>query len=358
MKNTQLNACLIGIMLVGTILLSAVTISATQPPVADANGPYTDFECETIFFDGSHSYDPDGDALQFRWDFNGDGTWDTSWQTNPIGEYTWYDDYQGTAYLQVTDGTYTSTASTTVNIINSNPVILNITGPISPVEVGTQVPITANFMDGDPRSHISYDTYTATFAWGDGSQSTYALPNGTQQVTGTHVYSQVGVYTVIVTIVDDNGGTGTGNYSFVVVYEPNVQPGTGFVTGGGWIVTPAGSYRPDPSITGTANFGLNCKYKKGQQTPSGETEFNFQEADLNFHSGNYDWLTVTGSVAKYKGTGTINGAGSYGFILTATDGGKTDAFRIQIWDKATGTVIFDNNADTVLSGGQIVVHRA
>jgi hypothetical protein len=143
-----------------------------------------------------------------------------------------------------------------------------------------------------------------------------------------------------------------------VVYEPNVQPGTGFVTGGGWIVTPTGSYRPDPTITGTANFGFNCKYKKGQQTPDGQTEFNFQEADLNFHSGSYDWLAVSGSIAKYKGTGTINGVGSYGFILTATDGGKTDAFRIQIWDKATGTVIFDNNADTVLSGGQIQIHRA
>ncbi len=356
MKNIKLNACLIGIMLVCIIFLRTPTIGATQPPVADAGGPYSDYECETIFFDGSHSTTYDG-SLQYRWDFNGDGTWDTAWDSNPFGEHTWYDDYQGTAILQVTDGTYTSTATAAVTIINSNPMILNITGPVSPVQVGTEVPITVTFMDGDPRSHLSFDTYVAIFSWGDGLQSSYNLPNGTQVVTGVHVYSQAGVYTVTITITDDNGGSATGTYQFVVVYEPNVQPCNGFITGGGWIVTPPGSYRPNLSITGTANFGLNCKYKKGHQTPDGQTEFNFQEANLNFHSQSYDWLTVAGSVAQYKGTGTINGAGSYGFIITVTDG-QPDTFRIQIWDKTTGTVIFDNNANTPLSGGQIVIHRA
>jgi hypothetical protein len=42
--------------------------------------------------------------------------------------------------------------------------------------------------------------------------------------------------------------------------------------------------------------------------------------------------------------GTINGAGSYGFMLTATDADLTastdvDLFRIKIWDRETDEVV-------------------
>ncbi|HWI52062.1 MAG TPA: hypothetical protein VNT01_07960, partial [Symbiobacteriaceae bacterium] len=66
----------------------------------------------------------------------------------------------------------------------------------------------------------------------------------------------------------------------------------------------------------------------------------------------------------------IGGAGNYGFMLTAIDGqkpggGGSDKFRIKIWDKASGGVIYDNmmgGADdaeptTVISGGSIVIHN-
>lgn len=44
---------------------------------------------------------------------------------------------------------------------------------------------------------------------------------------------------------------------------------------------------------------------------------------------------------------SINGFGDYGFMLTAVDGqidggGGVDKFRIKIWDKATESVIYDN----------------
>lgn len=72
----------------------------------------------------------------------------------------------------------------------------------------------------------------------------------------------------------------------------------------------------------------------------------------------------------YKGTGTVNGVGNYGFMLTAIDEALTpstdvDLFRIKIWDKDTGEVIYDNqmgdeeDADptTELGGGSIVIHE-
>jgi len=73
----------------------------------------------------------------------------------------------------------------------------------------------------------------------------------------------------------------------------------------------------------------------------------------------------------YKGTGTINGAGNYGFMLSAIDEKLTpstdvDLFRIKIWDKDSGDdVVYDNqlgaegdtDATTAIGGGSIVIHK-
>lgn len=154
--------------------------------------------------------------------------------------------------------------------------------------------------------------------------------------------------------------------ALVAVYDP----AAGFVTGGGWISSPEGAYTADPSLVGKATFGFVSKYQKGAAVPTGQTEFQFRVAGLNFKSSSYEWLVIAGARAQYKGTGTINGAGNYGFMLTAIDGqlpggGGTDKFRIKIWDKATDTMIYDNmlgssdtnDPTTVLGGGSIVIHK-
>jgi hypothetical protein len=79
---------------------------------------------------------------------------------------------------------------------------------------------------------------------------------------------------------------------------------------------------------------------------------------------------VAGARAKFKGTGKINGAGNYGFMLTAIDAELTpstdvDLFRIKIWDKDNDdAIVYDNqmgDADeadltTEIGGGSIVIH--
>ncbi len=80
---------------------------------------------------------------------------------------------------------------------------------------------------------------------------------------------------------------------------------------------------------------------------------------------------VAGAKAQYKGTGTINENGNYRFMLTAIDGeinggGGTDKFRIKIWDKVSGNIVYDNqlggssdgdNPTTVIGGGSIIIHK-
>jgi hypothetical protein len=175
-----------------------------------------------------------------------------------------------------------------------------------------------------------------------------------------------------VVVWDDDREEDDELYQYVVVYDPNA----GFVTGGGWINSPGGACKLSwctKDTTGKANFGFVSKYQKGAKVPSGETEFQFKAGNLNFKSTSYEYLVISNAKAQYKGTGTINGSGTYGFMLTAIDGqinggGGTDKFRIKIWipnSDGTETVVYDNqmgdadNADptTVLGGGSIVIHR-
>lgn len=108
------------------------------------------------------------------------------------------------------------------------------------------------------------------------------------------------VYTLTVTVVDNNGGSESETFEYVLVYDPD----GGFVTGGGWIDSPAGAYLSDTSLTSKASFGFVAKYKKGATVPDGNTQFQFKAGDLNFHSSSYQWLTVAGSDAKFEGVGT------------------------------------------------------
>ena len=170
-------------------------------------------------------------------------------------------------------------------------------------------------------------------------------------------------------VKDSVGASGCASV-WIVVYDPS----GGFITGGGWINVGAGSYTADSTLSGRANFGFNSQYKKNATVPTGETEFNFQVGNFNFHASVYSWLVVNGFKAQYKGTGTVNGGGSYDFTLTAYDGditggGGVDKFRIRITDNNNSNrVVFDNrnglptDMDTadpqVIAGGSIVIHKA
>jgi hypothetical protein len=133
---------------------------------------------------------------------------------------------------------------------------------------------------------------------------------------------------------------------------------TGYVPAVRFSVTSPGAYKLDPTLGGKATFGFVSKYKRGATVPDGNTEFQFKAGNLNFSSTSYQWLVVNqaGTNAQFKGYGTINGAGNYGFMLSATDS-SPDTFRIQIWDAETEVVVYDNGTNQVIGGGSIVVHK-
>jgi parallel beta-helix repeat protein len=321
-----------------------------DPPVADPNDPYTDNEGSPVTFDGTGSSDPDDDPLTYDWNF-GDG----NTGTGETFVHTYADNGEYEVCLTVTDPDgLADTQCTTATIANVAPTVEAITPSLALVEVGTPINATANFTDPG-----TDDTHTAEWNWNwpDGTSVAGSVTQGTgsSSVADPHTYTTPGVYTIELTVSDDDGGEGTSVFQYVVVYDP----AGGFVTGGGWIDSPEGAYAADSELTGKANFGFVSKYKKGATIPTGNTEFQFKAGDLNFHSDDYEWLVVTGSnYAMFKGEGTINGGGDYKFKLWAGDD-EPDTFRIKIWEEdefGVETVTYDNGMDQAIGGGSIKVH--
>ncbi|MBN1280156.1 MAG: hypothetical protein JXA00_00750 [Candidatus Thermoplasmatota archaeon] len=262
------------------------------------------------------------------------------------------------------EGMEMESGTAVVLVNNVAPTIESVSGlPETPIALADPIMLSGVFSDPG-----CLDTHVAAIDWGDGNITESAVLFGTYLFAGDHIYGGAGVYQITVTVTDDDGGSDSLTVEFyVVVYDPSC----GFVTGGGWIMAEEGSYPADPSMSGRANFGFVSKYKKGQTVPTGNTEFQFQVASLNFHSHVYEWLIIAGPKAMFKGTGTINGEGTYGFMLTGIDGqinggGGVDRFRIKIWDKDNGDlIVFDNNIglpdggdpSTALAGGQITIHK-
>lgn len=114
------------------------------------------------------------------------------------------------------------------------------------------------------------------------------------------------------------------------------------------------------------------KYLRNREVPSGNTQFRFHAGDLGFASATYEWLIVAHHRAMFKGGGTINGSGDYGFQLSAIDADLTpstdaDLFRIRIWDKvAADVLVYDNKVGetddnayptTAIANGSIKIHE-
>ncbi len=345
---------------------ATVTVENVAPSITSVSnsGPIEEGSSATITVTAT---DPAGanDPLSYEFDCDGDGAYEIGSQPANSAACTYGDNGNFVVNVRVSDDGGTATGSTTVIVNNVAPSVGAITAPSSPVPVNTPINTSVNFTDPG-----TLDTHTAVWDWGDGSTSVGEVNevNGSGSVTGNHVYISAGVYTVMVTVADDDGDSDDSVFQYIVVYDPDA----GRVKGNGWIDSPVGAYTPDSSLIGKAKFEFEVKYEKGLTVPACKTDFRIKTKATKFEflSTNCEWLVIAGAKAQYTGSGTINGSGDYGIMLTAIDGkvnggGGVDKLRIKIWDKATGDVIYDNQmsaedtADptTALGGGNIVIHK-
>ena len=319
------------------------------------------------------STDPGADTIA-HWDITwGDGSAAQEVLGNPSSVTHVYADGPTSPTISATatdeDGTFNAnTKAVTVN--NVAPTVTTITNvPDVPVATKTATGIMGTFTDPGTK-----DTHTATWTFvAYDTQSTCAGVvtesggSGSVSVNSACIIPPNVYDSITLTVTDKDGGVGTKTVDVIlVIYDPN----GGFVTGGGWINSPSGAYVPDSSLSGKATFGFVSKYQKGATAPTGNTQFVFHAANMDFRSSSYQWLVVAGSKAMYKGTGTIDNKGNYGFILSAIDGqlknaGGFDKFRIKITDKSNNdAVVYDNQMNavddatptTVIASGSIVIH--
>ncbi len=251
------------------------------------------------------------------------------------------------------------------------PVVSSTLAAPNPAPVGTaSIALTAMVSDattgGSNVASARYRIDGGSYVSMSAADSAFDSP--AEAVTATLPgFNAAGVHSICVSGMDSAGDAGAEECVIFAAYDA----AGGFVTGGGWISPPAGAFAANRSLTGKANFAFDSKYENGMTVPTGDTQFQLQAANFKFKSTSYEWLVISGSRAQYLGSGTVNGSGKYGFVVTVVDGKQpggdgTDRARLKVYDQNRGNaVVFDSqpgapdNADptTALGGGNIVIHK-
>ena len=79
-------------------------LHTNHPPEANTGFMYKGVVDEPLLLDASFSYDPDiEDSLEYRWDLDGDGEFDTDWSTNPRYTSLYSASFFGEITLEVRD---------------------------------------------------------------------------------------------------------------------------------------------------------------------------------------------------------------------------------------------------------------
>lgn len=181
-------------------------------PVANAGGPYQSEGA--VLFDGRQSYDPQGDAITYEWDF-GDGSQKlVGAHPTPTHDYPRNGSY--TASLVVIDakGARSERATAQVTIQNYAPVVS--AGADQWVRVGAMVNLRSYFTDAGADD----GPWRFTIGWGDGATSTGNVPTQDAPISQSHTYASAGLYTVTVSIADAEKASGSDQLQVTVSNAP------------------------------------------------------------------------------------------------------------------------------------------
>ncbi len=215
----------------GGLATGSVVLHLNGPPVANAGGPYSTTEGTGAQLSGTAT-DPEHDPLTTTWNITptieDPGTTCTSTATSTLTPtVTCNDDAVLGATLTANDGINPPVSSqTTVTVLNAAPILGTPSITSGPVAPGSNVHVSDTFTDAGTN-----DTHTATINWGDVTSSTGVVneSGGSGSVSGDHSYSHSGLYTVTITLTDDNGGTSVKTTQVLVNSQPTVDAGGPYV---------------------------------------------------------------------------------------------------------------------------------
>jgi ABC-type transport system substrate-binding protein/PKD repeat protein len=184
-----------------TVVITVLTASANEPPVADAGPDQTVTVGDEVTFDGSGSSDSDGTIANYTWTFTYDGVAEELYDESPTFDFDIVGTY--TVTLNVTDddgATDTDTMTVTVQAaVPTNEPPVADAGDDQTVTVGKEVTFVGS---GSTDSDGTIANYTWTFTYDGTPVTLYGVsPKFTFEVAGT--------YTVTLTVTDDDGDTDT-----------------------------------------------------------------------------------------------------------------------------------------------------
>ena len=153
---------------------------------------------ETITFDASGSYDPDGTIVSYLWDFGDGGT-----SSEAVVSHSYEDDGEYTVTLRVADNEGLTDNKMVTQVVNNRQPIANFT--VSASTVGKNVEVVF-----DASSSYDLDGSIVQYTWGfdDGTMASGATVN--------HTFTESGVYEVTLTVNDDDGATDSASLSVTV----------------------------------------------------------------------------------------------------------------------------------------------
>lgn len=182
-----------------------ITFDQNTPPEVEAGADQMVNEGDLVAFSGSFSDLNPSDTHTIVWTF-GDGT-SASGLLIP-SPHAYADDGIYTVTLTVTDDNGGATSDTlTVTVKNVAPLVE--AGPDQTVNAGDGVSFSGWFSDAG-----AADTHSILWTFGDGASASGLL------IPTPHVYADDGIYTVTLTVTDDDGGA-TPDTLTVTVRDPS-----------------------------------------------------------------------------------------------------------------------------------------
>ena len=212
----------------------SLSIASRLPVVVFTFSPERPTQFETVRFDASESFDPDGEIVSYQWDFDGDGVIDTR-TPEPIAVHEFDSGGRFTPRLYAVDDL--SQRAMRERTIDVNAV------PVAQFQISSFEPRELDLVTLTDLSHDS-DGTIVQWCWdfGDGTIS--------DEVSPSHVYQQNGVMEIILTVTDELGATDTAIASISVGNLPPVAILTVVEatrpTGSTFSFDASGSFDPSP----------------------------------------------------------------------------------------------------------------
>jgi pimeloyl-ACP methyl ester carboxylesterase len=187
-------------------------------PTVSAGGPYALGVGAAISLTATGN-DPENDPLTFAWNLDDDGVFETLGQSVTFSTADISRPGTFNLNVQVADANgYAAIDQTTLDVLNVPPVVA--AGVDATIQPSTTLARIGTFTDPGT------DTWTATVNYGDGT-GPHPLALTGKQFELNHLYADLGLYLVTVTVGDDLDGVGAATFAVTVSKLPGDRDGDG-----------------------------------------------------------------------------------------------------------------------------------